>query len=268
MLAPPATIGLLMDDTTGIEARLLPRQVQAQLRRRAAYFKIVNQSVPEGAPPPRLRPGPRSARRSSPTWPGTNTPSEKYGGAPGGPPVNRASSPRASTATDLAKSEAATSTAPPSRPRASTATISPRSRPRRLRPRARLRLPRIPGDETYDRLGISTAYERGRFGFSLLKRLGFTAAEIEEANETIIGRMTVEGAPPARGALRRLRLPGQPRRPEGQALPRARCPRADDGGHPASPLRRHLQDGQPSQRGHRRGGAEDLRGGLAPRPEP
>src|SRR5262249_39163721 len=54
--------------------------------------------------------------------------------------------------------------------------------------------PWVIGDEAYDRLGVSRA-DRARMGFSLLKHLGFTPAEIEEANETIIGRMTVEGAP-------------------------------------------------------------------------
>jgi ribonucleoside-diphosphate reductase alpha chain len=54
--------------------------------------------------------------------------------------------------------------------------------------------PWILGEETYDRLGVSKE-SRARFGFSLLQHLGFTHDEIEEANETIIGRMTVEGAP-------------------------------------------------------------------------
>src|SRR5262249_38100950 len=54
--------------------------------------------------------------------------------------------------------------------------------------------PWVLGEECYDRLGVPGEV-RARVGFSLLKHLGFSASEIEEANETIVGRMTVEGAP-------------------------------------------------------------------------
>ena len=77
--------------------------------------------------------------------------------------------------------------------------------------------------------------------------------------------MTIEGAPHLQGgALRRLRL-REPLRQERRALPRADGARADDGGDAAVPERRHLEDGEPAERRDRRGRADDLRGGLAPR---
>jgi ribonucleoside-diphosphate reductase alpha chain len=50
------------------------------------------------------------------------------------------------------------------------------------------------GTETYARLGI-TAERMSQPGFSLLGYLGFTKAQIAEANDVIVGRMTIEGAP-------------------------------------------------------------------------
>jgi ribonucleoside-diphosphate reductase alpha chain len=50
------------------------------------------------------------------------------------------------------------------------------------------------GDECYTRLGISDE-DKNNFGFNLLEHLGFTAKQIEEANDYICGTMTVEGAP-------------------------------------------------------------------------
>src|SRR5262249_17384664 len=52
----------------------------------------------------------------------------------------------------------------------------------------------ILGEEAYARLGVPPEQAR-RLGFSLLGYLGFTRAEIDEANDVIIGRMTIEGAP-------------------------------------------------------------------------
>jgi ribonucleoside-diphosphate reductase alpha chain len=52
----------------------------------------------------------------------------------------------------------------------------------------------ILGDDTLTRLGI-TKEDSESPTFSLLKSLGFTDAQIEEANDVICGHMTVEGAP-------------------------------------------------------------------------
>ncbi|MCH7668423.1 MAG: vitamin B12-dependent ribonucleotide reductase [Acidobacteria bacterium] len=50
------------------------------------------------------------------------------------------------------------------------------------------------GDETMQRLGF-TPEEYNGAGFDMLKALGFTQAEIIEANDYICGRQTIEGAP-------------------------------------------------------------------------
>src|SRR5262249_48339233 len=50
------------------------------------------------------------------------------------------------------------------------------------------------GEETYERLGIRND-ERQKNGFSLLLRLGFSKDQVDEAQDVIIGRMTIEGAP-------------------------------------------------------------------------
>ena len=50
------------------------------------------------------------------------------------------------------------------------------------------------GKDTLNRLGIPEA-EWQAAGFSLLRRLGFTRKQIDEANDVICGRGTVEGAP-------------------------------------------------------------------------
>lgn len=52
----------------------------------------------------------------------------------------------------------------------------------------------ILGDETITRLGINSADAESPT-FSLLKSIGFTDEQIEEANDVICGHMTVEGAP-------------------------------------------------------------------------
>ena len=50
------------------------------------------------------------------------------------------------------------------------------------------------GDETMKRLGF-TEEQTGDFNFNLLRALGFSQNEIDEANVVICGHMTVEGAP-------------------------------------------------------------------------
>jgi len=53
---------------------------------------------------------------------------------------------------------------------------------------------RYVGDQAFSALGIEDAV-RCRPEFDLLSWLGFTAEQVEEANETVCGRLTVEGAP-------------------------------------------------------------------------
>ena len=164
VLAPTGTIGLLMDcDTTGIE----PDFALVKFKKLAGggYFKIVNQSVPEALR--RLRYTEAQISEIVAFVSGTNTTL----GAPG---VSRAAlKQKGLDDADLAKIE----TALPGVFELSLAFA-----------------PWVLGKETYERLGV-TAEKMSKPGFSLLKYLGFTEAEIEQANDVIVGRMTIEGAP-------------------------------------------------------------------------
>jgi ribonucleoside-diphosphate reductase alpha chain len=164
VLAPTGTIGLLMDcDTTGIEPDF--SLVKFKKLAGGGYFKIVNQSVPEALR--RLGYSEHEVMEIVAFVSGTNT-------VLAAPHVNRASlKQRGLTEADLAKVERAL-------PGVFDLSLA--------------FAPWVLGEESFTRLGV-TPELRNKPGFSLLKFLGFTSAQIEEANEVIVGRMTVEGAP-------------------------------------------------------------------------
>jgi ribonucleoside-diphosphate reductase alpha chain len=164
VLAPTGTIGLLMDcDTTGIE----PDFALVKFKKLAGggYFKIVNQSVPNALK--KLGYSEVQTQEIVAYVSGTNT-------LLGAPHVNRSSLKAAGlTDEDLDRIEEA------------------------LPGVFDLHLafaPWVVGKETYERLGID-AMTMSKPGFSLLRHLGFPAAQVDEANDVIVGRMTVEGAP-------------------------------------------------------------------------
>jgi ribonucleoside-diphosphate reductase alpha chain len=164
VIAPTGTIGLVMDcDTTGIE----PDFALVKFKKLAGggYFKIINQSVPP------------ALKRLGYTHKEIDDIIRYCRGAAtlaGCPHINPESL-RAKGFTDavLAKIEEQLPAA--------------------------FELPFVfnrwtLGEDVYDRLGIAKAVSDAP-GFDLLAHLGFTRAQVEEANTYVCGTMTLEGAP-------------------------------------------------------------------------
>ncbi|HSQ63393.1 MAG TPA: vitamin B12-dependent ribonucleotide reductase [Polyangiaceae bacterium] len=161
VLAPTGTIGLLMDcDTTGIE----PDFALVKFKKLAGggYFKIVNQSVPAALE--HLGYSPAQVQEIVAFVSGTNT-------LLGAPFINRRSLGELGlTSTDIEKVE----TAIPGVFDLDSAFAS-----------------WVLGEEAYARLGAAGT----KSGRALLRHLGFSDEQIDEASDTIVGRMTIEGAP-------------------------------------------------------------------------
>ncbi len=164
VLAPTGTIGLLMDcDTTGIE----PDFALVKFKKLAGggYFKIVNQSVPAALR--RLGYSELETQDIVAFASGTNT-------LVAAPHIHRASlKSKGLNDDDLAKIEAALP---------------------RVFELSQAFSVAVLGSQTYDRLNVPSS-ATSRPGFSLLEHLGYTKDEIAEAADTIVGRMTIEGAP-------------------------------------------------------------------------
>ena len=164
VLAPTGTIGLLMDcDTTGIE----PEFALVKFKKLAGggYFKIVNQAVPAALRA--LGYAKAQVHDIVSFVSGTNT-------LAAAPHVNRATlKEKGLTDADLVRIEKAIPG---------------------VFNLEQVFAAWVLGEEACERLGVPAA-RASQPGFSLLSHLGFSARQIDEANDVIVGRMTIEGAP-------------------------------------------------------------------------